>query len=106
MREGEGARYGGIDFVFSVRLLNHSSFSKRVAVALRDGDEWVTEVPDILIRPGANEIVFPHTRYRFSRHDHCFTVLVDIDGSRRAVDLARRFCAERASRGWTLSGKW
>lgn len=98
-REGQRIR-------FSVRLVNNSSFSKRVSVGIRDGDEWVSEASNVTIRPGTNEITFPHTGYRFSRQDHCFTVFVDIDGNYRSVDLARRFCAHRTSWGWTLSGSW
>lgn len=43
------------------------------------------------------------TNYRFSRHDHCFTVLVDLAGTYHAVDLAKRFCAKPIGSGaWTL----
>jgi len=96
-REGERIR-------FSVRLANNSSFSKRVTVGIRDRDQWVSEVSNVWVRPGTNEIVFPYTGYRFSRQDHCFTVFVDIDGNYRAVDLAREFCAQRTYGGWTLAG--
>jgi hypothetical protein len=90
---------------FSMVLVNDSSHSRRVSIAIRDGDQLVSEVSDIRIRPGANRIKFPYTGYRFSRQDHCFVVLVDIERSSRPVDLARRFCAQRTYRGsWTLSG--
>ena len=89
---------------FSMLLVNDSSFSRRVSIAIRDGDELVSEVSDIPIRPGANRIKFPHSGYRFSRQDHCFVVLVDIERNNKPVDLARRFCAQRTNRGWTLSG--
>ena len=96
-REGQKIR-------FSMLIVNNSSFSRRVSVAIRDGDELVSEAPDISIRSGANRIRFPYTGYRFSRQDHCFTVLVDIEGNYKPVDLARRFCTQRTNRGWTLSG--
>ncbi len=89
---------------FSMVMVNNSSFSRRVSIAIRDGDQLVNEVSNISIRPGSNRIKFPYTGYRFSRQDHCFVVLVDIEGNYQAVDLARRFCAQRTNRGWTLSG--
>jgi hypothetical protein len=89
---------------FSMSIVNDSSHSRRVSIAIRDGDELVSEVSDIRVRPGTNRIKFPYSGYRFSRQDHCFVVLVDIERSSRPVDLARRFCAQRTYRGWTLSG--
>jgi hypothetical protein len=89
---------------FSMSMVNDSSHSRRVSIAIRDGDELVSEAFDIRIRPGTNRIKFPHSGYRFSRQDHCFVVLVDIEGNNRPVDLARRFCAQRTNRGWTLKG--
>ena len=56
------------------------------------------------LRPGMNVIdVDPLERYRFTRDEHCFQVLVDIEGTWRPVDAARGFCARRvAERRWTL----
>ena len=96
-REGQKVR-------FSMLIVNNSSFSRRVSVAIRDGDELVSEAPDISIRSGANRIRFPYTGYRFLPVDRCFAVLVDIEGNYKPVDLARRFCTQRTNRGWTLSG--
>ena len=96
-REGQKIR-------FSMLMVNDSSFSRRVSIAIRDGDELVSEASDVPIRPGTNRIRFPYSGYRFSRQDHCFVVLVDIERNYKPVDLARRFCAERTNRGWTLSG--
>jgi hypothetical protein len=89
---------------FSMLMVNDSSYSRKVSIAIRDGDEVVSEVSGVRIRPGTNRIRFPYSGYRFSRQDHCFVVLVDIERSSRPVDLARRFCALRTPRGWTLSG--
>jgi hypothetical protein len=97
VREGQKIR-------FSMLMVNNSSFSRRVSIAIRDGDALVNEVSNISIRPGANRIKFPYTGYRFSREDPCFVVLVDIGGNYKPVDLARRFCVQRTNRGWTLSG--
>jgi hypothetical protein len=87
---------------FSLTIFNRSPYSGRARIMIRDKDQVVAEVHDITIRPRGNAVRFPFTDYRFSRHDHCFTVLVDIAGTYREVDLAKRFCAQRTANGWTL----
>ena len=95
VREGQRIR-------FAMVMVNNSSHSRRLSIAVRDGDELVNEVSDIAIRPGANRISFPWTAYRFSRQDPCFIVLVYIEGNNKPVDLARRFCVQRTNYGWTM----
>jgi len=95
VREGQRIR-------FAMVMVNNSSYSRRVSIAVRDGDELVNEVSDIAIRPGVNRISFPWTGYRFSRQDPCFVVLVNIEGTYKPVDLARRFCVQRTNYGWTM----
>lgn len=96
IREGQRIRFG-------LTILNRTSFSGRANVIIKDKDEVVTEVHGFFLQPGNNRIDFPDTGYRFSRREHCFTVEVDIAGSRRPVDFARDFCAKRTYEGWTLS---
>jgi hypothetical protein len=88
---------------FSVSLFNRSPVSGYVRVLVLDRDELVAEAVGVLVRPGANRVEFPRGSYRFHRSDHCFTVEVDIEGTRHPVDLARRFCARRTPAGWTLA---
>jgi hypothetical protein len=95
VREGQRIR-------FAMVMVNNSSHSRRVSIAVRDGDELVNEVSDIAIHPGANRISFPWTGYRFSRQDPCFIVLVNIEGTYKPVDLARKFCVHRTNYGWTM----
>jgi len=95
-REGQRIRLG-------LTLSNRTSHVGRADLKIKDGDEVVTEVRGFIIRPGTNRVDFPDTGYRFSRREHCFTVEVDIAGSRRPVDFARQFCAKRSREGWTLS---
>ncbi len=83
-------------------MVNESSYSRKVNIAIRDGDQLVSQVSDIMIRPGSNRIQFPYTGYRFSREDHCFLVFVDIEGNYKPVDIVRKFCARRTNLGWTL----
>lgn len=88
---------------FSVTVFNGSGVSGYVRLLILDRDELIAEAVGVYIRPGHNRVSFPRSTYRFHRSDHCFTVEVDIEGTRHPVDLARRFCARRTSRGWTLA---
>jgi len=89
---------------FEATVSNRSSQSGRVSLFVKDRDEVVAEAHNVLVQPGQNRISFPRSDYRFSRGEHCFTVEVDIERSRRPVDLAKEFCANRTPQGWSLSG--
>jgi hypothetical protein len=88
---------------FQVTVSNLSRNSGRVNLFIKDKDEVVAAVQDVVLRPGDNRVVFPQTNYRFQRQEYCFTVEVDIERSRRPVDLAREFCARRTLQGWTMA---
>jgi len=87
---------------FQAVISNLSRHSGRVSLFIKDRDEVVAAVQDVSLRPGDNRIAFPQTRYRFHRQDSCFTVEVDIERSRRPVDLAKEFCARRTYQGWSM----
>jgi hypothetical protein len=88
---------------FQATISNLSRFPGRVSLSVKDKDEVISEVHDIILEPGDNRVVFPQTRYRFSRHDHCFTVEVNVGRTRRQLDMSKEFCAKRAHYGWTLA---
>ena len=88
---------------FYATLSNLSKFSGRVDLFILDRDEMVATAHDVFLRPGDNRISFPLSDYRFSRKDHCFTVEVDIEKTRRPIDVAREFCARKAFQGWTMT---
>ena len=96
VREGQQIRFG-------LTLFNRTSISGRANIFIKDQDEVVTEARGIFLQPGNNRVDFPSTGYRFTRREHCFTVEVDIAGTRRPVDFARDFCAQRVYGGWTMS---
>lgn len=96
VREGQGIR-------FEATISNLSHSSTRLSLFVKDRDEVVTSVQDVSIKPGHNRIIFPHTGYRFSRYEHCFTVEVDIERTKRSIDVVREFCARRTYQGWTLT---
>jgi hypothetical protein len=95
VREGEWVSFQAV-------VSNLSRHSGRVSLFIKDRDEVVTSVYDVSLRPGDNRIVFPQTRYRFHRQESCFTVEVDIERTRRPVDLAKEFCARRTYQGWSM----
>ena len=96
VREGQRIR-------FTLTLFNRTSHVGRANITIKDRDEVVAEARGFIIRPGNNRVDFPDTGYRFSRREHCFSVEVDIAGTRSALDFAREFCVQRISGGWTLS---
>ena len=90
----------GQPVTFRAKISNHSDHSGRVTLTIKDKDEIISEMPDVFLRPGDNQVVFPERSYRFSRSDHCFTVEADIERTRSPIDATREFCARPM--GWTL----
>ena len=71
-------------------------------IEVREGGDVVARTRRINMRPGVNEIeVPPVERYRLHGQEHCFVVVADLEGTRRNIDAARRFCA-RQRMGWSL----
>ena len=93
----------GQRITFGLTALNRTSYSGRANFVIKDQDEVVAEARGVFLQPGNNRVDFPDTGYRFSRREHCFTVEVDIAGTRRPVDYARDFCLQKTYGGWTLS---
>jgi len=88
---------------FQAVVSNLSRHSGKVNLSIRDRDEVVAAVYDVVLRPGDNRVAFPQTNYRLERNEYCFTVEVDIERSKTPVDLAKEFCARRTSQGWTMA---
>jgi hypothetical protein len=95
----------GQRLVFRATISNSSRYSGGVAIAIKDRDQIISEVTNVVLRPGENQVIFPETGYRFTGSDHCFTVEADIERTRRPIDAERQFCAKRSGPGWTLSNK-
>jgi hypothetical protein len=88
---------------FRAVVSNLSQYSGRASFFIKDRDEIITQVYDVFLRPGENRVIFPQSYYQFSRNEYCFTVEVDIERTRRPVDVARQFCARRTYQGWTMA---
>ena len=83
-----------------IRLEGNRECETRIAI--REGNDPVGREREYLLRPGMNDIeIQPVEGYRFRRKEHCFEVLVDLEGTRRRVDADRRFCA-RQRPGWSM----
>ena len=71
-------------------------------IEIREGRDLVGRTRDYTLRPGINEVdVPPAPNYRFQGREHCFDVVVDLEGTRKQADADRRFCA-RQRPGWSL----
>jgi hypothetical protein len=88
--------------MWKVRIKLEGNRDCSTEVEIREGGETVARVRRTTLRPGITEIdVEPVERYRFQGREHCFNVVVDLEGTRREVDAARRFCAlQRAA--WSM----
>jgi hypothetical protein len=71
-------------------------------IEIREGNESAGGPLRYTLRPGVNEIEMPAAeRYRFQGREHCFSVVVDLEGTRRPVDAGRKFCAQQKP-SWSL----
>jgi hypothetical protein len=94
----EGARIRG----WKVRVRFDGNRNCETEIVIREGSDVVAQVRNVNLRPGINEIdLRPSENYRLRGREHCFKVQVDLEGSRREVDAAKRFCAQQRL-AWSL----
>lgn len=85
-----------------VKLFLDGNRECETEIAIREGNDLAGQGRRIMLRPGVNDIdVPPAESYRFRGREHCFDVVVDLEGSRRRVDADRRFCAQQRP-SWSL----
>lgn len=81
---------------FRVRLRSDGKRACEATVSIRESGRTIGLEQHFTFRPGINEIdLRPADGYRFRGREHCLSVEVDVEGSRREVDAARRFCARQ-----------
>jgi hypothetical protein len=69
---------------WKVRIKLEGNRECNTEVEVREGGETVGRVRRTTLRPGITEIdVEPTERYRFHGREHCFNVVVDLEGTRR-----------------------
>jgi hypothetical protein len=87
---------------WKVRIRSEANRQCETEIEIREGNDVVAGPRRYMLRPGVNEIEMPSSeRYRFNRGEHCFTIALDVEGTRRNVDADRRFCA-RQRNAWSL----
>jgi hypothetical protein len=76
----------------------------RVQIRETQGGDLIGRETKPRLRRGVNRFnIEPDSRYRFSRQEHCFVVVVDREGNWSPVDAVRRFCARQINgKRWTL----
>jgi len=87
---------------WKVRIQFDGNRECETEISVREGGDIVAQARRVNLRPGVNEIdLRPVENYRFRGNEHCFNVHVDLEGSRREVDAARRFCAQQRA-AWSM----
>jgi hypothetical protein len=87
---------------WKVRLRFDGNRECETEVVIKEGGDTVAQARNVMIRPGLNEIdLRPSENYRFRGREHCFNVQADLEGSKRNVDAARKFCAQQKP-AWTM----
>jgi hypothetical protein len=87
---------------WKVRLRFDGNRECETEIAIREGSDVVAQAQRVMVRPGITEIELrPSANYRFRGREHCFNVQVDLEGSRREVDAARKFCAQQRP-AWSM----
>jgi hypothetical protein len=91
-------------FRVSLRSDGSGECATRIQVRETQGNDLIASERVYRLRPGMNQItVEPDSRYQFTRKEHCFTVVANIENTERPVDAARRFCAREVTpRRWSL----
>lgn len=87
---------------WKVRLRLEGNRECETEIMVREGNEMAGQARRVLLRPGINDVdIAPAEGYRFRGREHCFDVVVDLEGTRRRVDADRRFCAQQRP-SWSL----
>lgn len=87
---------------WKVRLQLEGNRECETEIMVREGNDVAGQARQVLLRPGINEIDLPPAGgYRFRGREHCFDVIVNLEGTRRRADADRRFCAQQRP-SWSL----
>lgn len=89
--------------MWKVRIRYDGNRECDTEIEIREGRDPVGMERRYTLRPGINELeIQPAAGYRFRGREHCFDVVVDVDGTRRKADADRRFCAYQKP-AWSMS---
>jgi len=89
--------------LWKVRIRYDGNRECDTEIEVREGRDPVGQERRYTLRPGINELeIQPVAGYRFRGREHCFEVVVDVEGTRRKADADRRFCAYEKP-AWSMS---
>jgi hypothetical protein len=87
---------------FRATISNNSRNHVRLVLAVMDRDRVVSQINNVYLASGANQIDFPETNYQFSgREERCFTIETNIDRRWLPIAMAEEFCPRRSPAGWS-----
>ena len=85
-----------------VQLILNGNRECETEITIREGNDLVSQGRRVTLRPGINDIDIPPAEsYRFHGREHCFDVVVDLEGTRHRVEADRRLCAKQRP-SWSL----
>ena len=88
---------------FRAIIANNSRSDVKILLAVMNKDSIITQLNDVYLRPGNNQIDFPDTGIQLSRGDQsCFTIQTYIDQRWVPLTMASAFCAEGSRRDWRV----
>ena len=87
---------------FRATISNNSRNHVRLVLAVMDRDRVVSQINNVYLASGANQINFPETNYQFSsREQNCLTIEINIDRRWAPIAMAEEFCPRRSLAGWS-----
>jgi hypothetical protein len=72
--------------------LRNSGIPVRANIRIEDRDELVARLNDVSVEPGTREYQFPYTGYFLQGLDHCFTIMIEVEGKLYKAETTRELC--------------
>ena len=89
--------------VFRAHISNDSRRDVRIGLAIVDQDRVITQLNDVYLRPGNNQVDFPQVSVQTSRKEQrCFTIQTNVDRMWVPLTMASAFCTEGSKRDWRV----
>lgn len=90
--------------VFRAVIANNSRQDMRIGLAVLDNDRVVTQLNDVHLRPGNNQVDFPQTSIESPRGgQRCFTIQTDVDRRWVPLTMVSAFCIEGSRHDWRVA---
>ena len=83
----------GQEVRFNLRLRN-SGIPVRANIRIEEGDEIVAWVDNVSVEPGMGEYQFPYTGFFLQKFDHCFSIVIEVEGKLYKAETTRELCVK------------